>query len=225
WDTGTAGAEAEAESNAGAGGWDTGTAGAEAEAESNAGAGGWDTGTAGAEAEAKVLAATKSFSGAPAEASASVSVKVYVDTRGRYSAELWTREAKTGELIKCGSLSGAGKAVTYKKVKYALDDRGTVSRHSSDRKEDVRKLTDNEVKSASNGRIEARARANGSAVVPGASNKQITAVPSGSVAAGLEQPSGGGRGGLIGVGAGAAAASAAGLGFVLKRRGRAGVQG
>ncbi|MFI9081225.1 hypothetical protein ACIGW8_32975 [Streptomyces sioyaensis] len=61
-----------------------------------------------------------------------------------------------------------------------------------------------------------------STVVPLASNKQTTAVPKGSVAAGYEQPASGGGSGLIGVGAGAAAASAAGLGFVLKRRRSAG---
>ncbi|RXS65611.1 hypothetical protein EST54_18105 [Streptomyces sioyaensis] len=86
-------------------------------------------------------------------------------------------------------------------------------------------LTRSEANAASKAQVAAKAKARGSAVVPTSAGKQVSQVPTGSVAAGYEQPAGNGSNGLIGVGSAAAAASAAGLGFVLKRRMGAGQAG
>lgn len=181
-----------------------------------------------AEAGARTLVTAKAVSEAGASAhasagaSANVSVKVYVDAHGQYAAELWSKDAKTGKTVKCGTIDKAGQTVTWKNAQYTLKADGSIVSATANGKKVTHQLTRSEANAASKAQVAAKARSRGSAVVP--TGKQVSQVPTGSVAAGYEQPADNGGSSLMGVGA-AAAASAAGLGFVLKRRIGAGQAG
>ncbi|MEV5484052.1 hypothetical protein AB0L19_24205, partial [Streptomyces sioyaensis] len=187
-----------------------------------------------AEAGARTLVTTKAVSEAgasanssahaSASASANVSVKVYVDAHGQYAAELWSKDAKTGKTVKCGTIDKAGQTVTWKNAQYTLKADGSIVSATANGKKVTHQLTRSEANAASKAQVAAKAKSRGSAVVPTAGGKQVSQVPTGSVAAGYEQPADNGGSSLMGVGA-AAAASAAGLGFVLKRRIGAGQAG
>ncbi|MFG2862709.1 hypothetical protein [Streptomyces sioyaensis] len=181
-----------------------------------------------AEAGARTLVTAKAVSEAGASAhasagaSANVSVKVYVDAHGQYAAELWSKDAKTGKTVKCGTIDKAGQTVTWKNAQYTLKADGSIVSATANGKKVTHQLTRSEANAASKAQVAAKAKSRGSAVVP--TGKQVSQVPTGSVAAGYEQPADNGGSSLMGVGA-AAAASAAGLGFVLKRRIGAGQAG